>query len=58
MAGEAGGHGAVEDVEAEGDAGEQIVDLTDAEQVLGRLFGQQRRSVPPIASPSTAASEM
>ena len=43
VAGEAGRHGAVEDVEAEGDAGEQVVDLADPEQVLGRLLGQQRR---------------
>ncbi len=43
MAGEAGGDGAVEDVEAEGDAAEQVVDLADPEQVLGRRLGQQRR---------------
>ncbi len=43
VAGEAGRHGAVEDVEAEGDAGEQVVNLADAEQVLGRSLGQHRR---------------
>ena len=41
--GEPGRHGAVEDVEAEGDPVEQVVDLADAEQVLGRLRRQQRR---------------
>jgi len=68
---EAVGQAAVEDVEAEGDAGEQVVDLADAEQVLGRRLGQQRRGhgehlahlglvaaeVPPIARPSTPADE-
>ena len=43
VAGEAGRDRAVEDVEAEGDAGEQVVDLADPEQVLGRLLRQQRR---------------
>ena len=43
MAGEAGRDGAVEDVEAEGDAAEQVVDLADPEQVLGRRLGQERR---------------
>ena len=43
VAGEAGRDRAVEDVEAEGDAGEQVVDVADAEQVLGGLLGQQRR---------------
>ena len=43
MAGEPGRDGAVEDVEAEGDAAEQVVDLADPEQVLGRRLGQERR---------------
>ena len=43
VAGEAGRDRAVEYVEAERDAGEQVVDLADPEQVLGRRLGQQRR---------------
>jgi len=43
VAREPGRHGAVEDVEAERDAGHQVVGLADAEQVLGRRLGQQRR---------------
>ena len=72
VAGEAGRDGAVEDVDAEGDAGEQVVDLADPEQVLRapppaaaarscsstpRISSLSRPSVPPIAIPSTPASE-
>ena len=72
VAGEAGRDGAVEDVEAEGDAAEQVVDLADPEQVLGRLAraaaarsspapprisSLSRPRVPPIAIPSTPAAE-
>ena len=72
VAGEAGGDRAVEDVEAEGDAGHQVVDVADPEQVLRRprwagaarsararpcISSLSRPSVPPIAIPSTAESE-
>ncbi len=43
MPGEPRRDGAVEDVEAEGDPGEQVVDLADPEQVLRGLLRQQRR---------------
>ena len=43
VAAQARRHGAVEDVEAEGDAAEQVVDLADPEQVLGRPLGQEGR---------------
>ena len=50
VTGEPGRHGAVEDVEAQGDSVHQVIDLTDAEQVLGR-FDRQRGH----GGPSTAA---
>ena len=43
MSGEAGRDRAVEYVETERDAVEQIVDVADPQQVLGRGLGQQRR---------------
>ena len=72
VAGEARRHRAVEEVDPERDPVEQVVGLADAEQVLRRLrrkhgarsssstpciSGLSRPSVPPIASPSTAAAE-
>src|SRR6187549_4062169 len=42
VAGQPGRDRAVEDVEAEPDAGQQVVDVADPEQVLGRLFGEER----------------
>ena len=43
VAGEAGRDRAVEDVEAESDAGEQVVDVADPQQVLRGIGRQQRR---------------
>ena len=43
VAGEAGGDRAVEDIQAKRDAGQQVVDLANAQQVLWGLLRQQRR---------------
>ena len=45
-----GGDGAVEEVEPEGDTVEEVVDLADPEQVLGRVRRQQRRRQPEHAA--------
>src|SRR6266487_4185028 len=42
MAGQAGRDRAIEQVDPHADAGEQVVDLTDPEQVTGRLIREQR----------------
>ncbi len=42
MPAQAGGHGAVEDVDAQADEVEEVVRLADPEQVLGRVGRQER----------------